>query len=200
MNRISPIDLQKCFEAGLGVTETAHQLGVTKGAVSKRAKALHLHFRDAFGRGGKTKELVLFHAGDIVSREINAVEQLHKINLYANELLDLIMRWMRGDDEALQVLGSQISKKKVRVGGRIEFITECKLKDPRELALRAMAEIREQIKLQFEMLSSLYDMENVAKFQEEVLTAIGEVMPDVRKQIIENLQRRRIIRSAIKRD
>ena len=63
-----------------------------------------------------------------------------------------------------------------------------------------MQEIREQLKLQFEMLKALYDMENVAAFQEEVLTAIGEVKPDVRKQIIENLKERRIFRSAIKRD
>ena len=193
--RISAADLQKCFEAGLGVTETARQLGVTKGAVSKRAKALRTVFRE-----GVSKDVVLFHAGEVVAKEINAVEQLHKINSNANELLDMLMRWMRGDDVALQILESQVSEKKVRVGKEFQFVKDFKVKDPRELALKAMGEIREQIKLQFEMLSGLYDMENVAKFQEEVLTSIGEVAPDVRKQIIENLQKRRIIRSAIKRD
>jgi hypothetical protein len=60
-----------------------------------------------------------------------------------------------------------------------------------------MAEIREQLRLQFEMMKALYDMENVAAFQDEVLTAIGEVAPDVRKQIIENLRKRGAIRKVI---
>ena len=61
------------------------------------------------------------------------------------------------------------------------------------MALKAMHEIREQLKLQFEMLKALYDMDNVAAFQEEVLTTIGEVEPDVRKRIIEKLKERRVI-------
>ena len=189
-NRISKEALQKCLEGGLSVTETARQLGVTKGAISKRAKALRITLK-----GKTSKDVVLFHAGEIVTREINAVDQLHKINSHANELLDLLMRWNRGDNEALQILESQV--RKVRVRGTDKELTEYRFKDPRELAFRAMAEIREQLRLQFEMMKALYDMENVAAFQDEVLTAIGEVAPDVRKQIIENLRKRGAIRKVI---
>ena len=189
-NRISKVALQKCLEGGLSVTETARQLGVTKGAISKRAKALRIILK-----GKTSKDVVLFHAGGIVTREINAVDQLHKINSHANELLDLLMRWNRGDNEALQILESQV--RKVRVRGTDQELTEYRFKDPRELAFRAMAEIREQLRLQFEMMKALYDMENVAAFQDEVLTAIGEVAPDVRKQIIENLRKRGAIRKVI---
>lgn len=189
-NRISKEALQKCLEGGLSVTETARQLGVTKGAISKRAKALRITLK-----GKTSKDVVLFHAGEIVTREINAVDQLHKINSHANELLDLLMRWNRGDSEALQILESQV--RKVRVRGTDQELTEYRFKDPRELAFRAMAEIREQLRLQFEMMKALYDMENVAAFQDEVLTAIGEVAPDVRKQIIENLRKRGAIRKVI---
>ena len=189
-NKISKEALQKCLESGLGVSETARQLGVTKGAISKRAKALRIILK-----GKTSKDVVLFHAGGIVTREINAVDQLHKINSHANELLDLLMRWNRGDNEALQILESQV--RKVRVRGTDQELTEYRFKDPRELAFRAMAEIREQLRLQFEMMKALYDMENVAAFQDEVLTAIGEVAPDVRKQIIENLRKRGAIRKVI---
>ena len=189
-NRISKEALQKCLEGGLSVTETARQLGVTKGAISKRAKALRIILK-----GKTSKDVVLFHAGEIVTREINAVDQLHKINSHANELLDLLMRWNRGDNEALQILESQV--RKVRIRGTDKELTEYRFKDPRELAFRAMAEIREQLRLQFEMMKALYDMENVAAFQDEVLTAIGEVAPDVRKQIIENLRKRGAIRKVI---
>jgi len=189
-NKISKEALQKCLEGGLSVTETARQLGVTKGAISKRAKALRITLK-----GKTSKDVVLFHAGEIVTRELNAVDQLHKINSHANELLDLLMRWNRGDNEALQILESQV--RKVRVRGTDQELTEYRFKDPRELAFRAMAEIREQLRLQFEMMKALYDMENVAAFQDEVLTAIGEVAPDVRKQIIENLRKRGAIRKVI---
>ncbi len=191
--RISTADLQKCLESDLTVTQAALQLGVTKGAISKRAKALRVTLKQ-----GTSKDVVLFHAGEIVTKEINAVEQLQRINANANELLDLLMRWNRGDREALQILESQVRKVKVR--GREEEITEYRFKDPRELALRAMQEIRGQIQLQFEIFQGLYDMQAVAEFQEAVLTTIGEVEPDARKRIIEKLKDRRILRAALKCD
>ena len=147
-----------------------------------------------------SKDVVLFHAGEVVSKEINAVEQLQKINSHANELLDLLMRWNRGDEEALQMLENQVRKVRVGRGKDTHEITEYRMKDPRELALRAMQEIRGQIQLQFEIFQGLYDMQAVAEFQEAVLTTIGEVKPDVRKRIIERLKDRRILRSAIKCD
>jgi len=193
VKRISTTDLQKCLESGLGVREAARQLGVTPGAVSKRAKALRITLKR-----NTTKDVVLFHAGDIVAKEINAVQQLRKINSHANELLDLLMRWNRGDPEALQILESQVRKVKVR--GSEQELTEYRFKDPRELALKAMQEIRGQIQLQFEIFQGLYDMAAVAEFQEAILTTIGEVEPDARKRIIEKLKDRRILRSAIKCD
>ena len=198
--KISIPELQKCFEAGLGVTETARQLGVSKGAISKRAKALRITLRRSTPKENAIKDVVLFHAGDIVTKEIDAIDQLRKINSYANELLDLLMRWNRGDEEALQILESQVINKQVRIGKNIEFIKEYKMKDPRELALKAMQEIRGQIQLQFEIFEGLYNMESVAEFQEAILTTIAEVEPDVKKRIIEKLKDRRILRSAIKCD
>ncbi len=198
IKRISIADIQRCFEAGLGVRETARELKVTPGAISKRAKSLGITLKRSTPKENTIKDVLLYHAGDIVTKEIDAVAQLHKINAHANELLDLLMRWNRGDDEALQILESQVRKVKIR--GTEKEIEEYKFKDPRELALRAMQEIRGQIELQFTIFSKLYDMESVAEFQEAILTTIAEVEPDVRKRIVEKLKDRRILRSAIKRD
>ena len=123
--------------------------------------------------------------------------QLQKINDYANELLDLLTRWNRGDKAALQILESQVASKKVRIGNQEEFVKEFKFKDPRELALRAMQEIRGQLSLQLDIYRALYDMAAAAEFQKEVLTAIGEVAPDVREKIVFNLQKARVIRSTL---
>ena len=181
--------LQLLDKDGKSQSEAARELGVSRQAVNKRLQEI---------RGKTTKVVVAKKIEEIVDHKIDAIEQLTKINEYANEILDLLMRWNRGDDEALQVLESQVATKKVRVGDKEEFVKEFKFKDPRELALKAMAEIRGQLKLQLEIFQCLYDMKAVQKFQEEVLTAIGEASPDVRKRIIHRLNEKRAIRSAIK--
>ena len=71
---------------------------------------------------------------------------------------------------------------------------------PQDVALKAMKEIRGQLKLQLEIFQALYDMTAVAEFQKEVLEAIGDVAPEVRTRIIDNLQKRRIIRSTLELD
>jgi predicted transcriptional regulator len=188
MKKISILELERLVSEGNRVSEIANKLGVSKGAISKRLKALNVAI---------TKNVTLHHAGEIVEKKLDAIEQLQKINDYANELLDLLMRWNRGDEAALQILESQVASKKVRVGDKEEFVKEFKFKDPRELALRAMQEIRGQLSLQLEIYRALYDMAAAAEFQKEVLTAIGEVAPDVRDKIIHNLQKARVIRSTL---
>jgi len=184
--KISNLELEQLIKEGNGVSEIARKLKVSKGAVSKRLKALNVAI---------TRDVTLHHAGEIVEKKLDAIEQLQKINEYANELLDLLMRWNRGDEGALQILESQVRKVKLR--GSEEEITEYKFKDPRELALKAMAEIRGQLTLQLDIFKALYDMAAVAEFQKEVLMAIGEVSSDVRSKIIHNLQKARAIRSTL---
>jgi predicted transcriptional regulator len=183
---ISNVELERLVREGKGVSRIAQVLGVTPGAVSKRLKALNVAI---------TRSVALHHVDEVVAKKINAIEQLQKINTYAHELLDLLMRWNRGDDEALQILETQVRKVKVR--GSEEEVTEYKFKDPRELALKAMQEIRGQLNLQLEVFKTLYDLQAMEEFQREVLTAIGEASPDVRDKIVHNLQKRRAIRSTL---
>lgn len=105
------------------------------------------------------------------------------------------MRWNRGDEAALQILESQV--RKVRVGKTEKFVEKFKFKDPRELAIKAMAEIRGQLNLQLDIFKTLYDMEAVAEFQREVLTSIGEVSPDVRSRIIQRLKEGKALRGSV---
>lgn len=186
--KLSNIELAQLVRDGFGVSEIARKVGLSKGAVSKRLKALNV---------AVNQRVVLHDAGKVVEKKLDAVAQLQKINDNANELLDLLMRWNRGDEEALQILEGQVRKVRIGKGKDAEEITEYRMKDPRELALRAMAEIRAQLALQLEIFRSLYDMTAVAEFQKEVLTAIGEVEPDVRDRIIHNLQKARAIRSTL---
>jgi len=131
----------------------------------------------------------------IAGCEINVVGQLQKINLAANELLDILLRWNQGDDEALQILESQVRKVRTGKGGNTEEITEYRFRDPRELAFKAMQEIRGQLKLQLEIFQALYDMQAVQQFQAEVLEIIGNVSPEARDEIIRHLNEKNALRS-----
>lgn len=165
--------LKALHSKGLTVTAIAKELGVTKGAVSKQLKKLNL---------AVIKSVALESAHKVVRKNLTAIEQLQKINSSANEILDMLMKWIRGDKIALQVLKSH---------------EEFKLKDPRELALKACGEIRGQLGLQADLFDKMYNARYTAEFQEEVLTAIGEVAPDVRKRIIGRLKERGALRSTV---
>jgi len=184
--KIDRVKLNQMLTAGKSQKEISQVFGVTEGAISKAKKELNI---------AVVKNVSLERAHQVVENNLNAVEQLQKINGYANELLDLLMRWNRGDKEALQILESQV--RKVKVKGSEEEITEYRLKDPRELALKAMAEIRGQLSLQLDIFKTLNDLQAVAEFQKEVLTIIGEVDANVRDRIIQRLKEGRAIRQSV---
>ena len=180
MKKISNLELQRLLEQGFHVSEIARKLKVTPGCISKRLKAL---------KAGVAQNINLHRAGELVEKKVNAIEQLQRINDHANELLDRAMQVIRGevspDSEAAEP--SQDTPLPA-------------MEQPQDIALKAMKEIRGQLKLQLEIFQALYDMTAVAEFQKEVLEAIGDVAPEIRTRIIGNLQKRRIIRSTLELD
>jgi hypothetical protein len=127
--------------------------GVTEGAISRAVKTLNI---------GVVKNVTLESAHKVVEKNLNTLDQLQKINTYANELLDLLMLWNKEDEVAIQILESQV--RKVKIGKGEDFVKEFKFKDPRELALKAMAKIRGQRELQLDIFKTLYDVEPAAEF------------------------------------
>jgi len=189
--KFTDTELRELVKKGLSCAAIAKHLGVTRSAVSMRLARL---------RVAVSKDVTIRSAREIVDREINALDQLQKINRDANEILDLLMRLSRGDEEARQILGAKARKERsgkgenaVEPGESIEY----KSRDPRELALKAMQEIRGQLKLQLEIFQALFDMQAVRQFQTEVLEAIESVSPETRDEIIRRLTERNALRSAL---
>jgi len=185
-SRIDDKQLLQLLRNGNSIIGIARKMGVNRSSISRRLKTLKIAIN---------RNVTIRAAHKIVDREIDALDQLRKINRDANEILNVLMRWNRGDEEAIQVLESQVRKIKVR--GREEEITQFKSKDPRELALMAMQEIREQLRLQVEIFQALFDMKAVQEFQTEVLEIIGSVSPEARNEIIRRLTERNVLRSAV---
>lgn len=151
-SKIDKVKLSQMLRSGKAQREIAQVFGVTESAISKAKKELNLNV---------VKNVALENAHRVVDKNLNAIDQLYKINEAANKLLD-------------------------------------ELEAKPDLKLRAMAEIRNQLRLQLDIFQSLYDMKAVQEFQEEVLTAIGEASSNVRDKIIRSLNEKRAIRSAIK--
>ena len=81
MKKISILELEQCLREGNTVSETARKLGVSKGAVSKRLKALNV---------AVARETSLRHAPEVVEQRIDAMAQLEKINRVIEGELDQI--------------------------------------------------------------------------------------------------------------
>ena len=186
--KIDRIKLDQMIRDGKPQHEIAKFFGVSEGAISKAKNEL---------RVAVVKNVALESAHKVVGKHLDTLSQLQTINSHANEILDVLMRWNRGDDGALQILESQVRKVKVGKGKDTQKVTEYRFKDPRELALLAMKEIRGQLNLQLDIFKTLYDVEAVAEFQREVLEAIKEVSPDVRTRIIERLKTRKALRGSV---
>ena len=179
--KINDRKMLRMIDQGKTQVEVAKFFGVSKQAISKRLKNL----------GIKTTRVIINKKIEkIVDRKIDTMDQLIRINNHANEILEVVMKWGRGDDEALQVLEGQIGNKKNNA-------QMFRLKDPREVALKACAEIRNQLKLQFEIIQTLYSLQAVDEFQKVVLEVIGEVDEGVRNEIIYRINSKRAVKSAL---
>ena len=166
------------LDAGKSAKEGADELGGNKSTVSGHIKR----------RRRKTTELVVAsEATPVIERKLNAMDQLHRINEDANRLLNTAMggvRQLEGVDlDSLDVQETIDAMRAIAQG--------------RDVALRAMAEIRGQLKLQLELFQAMYDVRAAEEFQQEVLAAIREVDEDVRNRILDRLRQRRAVRQLV---
>lgn len=146
--KIDVVKLNQMLRSGKSVKDCASFFKVSPSAISQAKKNLNVSV---------VRNVALENAHRVVDKNLNAVDQLHRINQEANRLLD-------------------------------------ELEEKPELKLKCMSEIRSQLKLQLDIFQCLYDLKAVQDFQEEVVSAIGEVAPDVRNSIISKLNEKRIVR------
>jgi predicted transcriptional regulator len=151
--KIDRVKLNQMLRSGKSQNEIAKFFGVTPGAISKTKKELNISV---------VKNVALEHAHKVVEKNLDAIDQLRRINETANELLD---RAVAAQDHAT--------------------------------AIKCMSEIRQQLGLQLEILSTLNDIKAVQEFQASVLEAIGEASLEVRNAVIDKLHARNALRRAI---
>lgn len=191
MGKPRKVDIAKLRELhakGMRPIDIAKHFGVDKSTISGHFKRLGL---------AAVRNVVIEQAPKVVAKSLDAIEQLQKINEYANELLDLLMRWNRGEPAALQALESQVKRIKVGESEELEII-EVKIKDPRELAVKVMAEIRGQLGLQLEILKTLHDIKVVAEFREALIELLRRTDPKLRDEFLKLLDERQALQRSLR--
>ena len=173
--KIDPIKLRELLKSGKSAKEAAEYFEVSQAAVSLARRRIDTNVLRLSN---------LEAAGRILSNELDAAEQMKKISEVNNKVLNLLLRWFEGDDEARKILEGQRSLK------RSTF------KDPTELLLKVSNQLQGQVELQFKILQGLYDAQQIATFQEEVLSAIQEESPDAKRRIIQRLKEKNALRSS----
>jgi predicted transcriptional regulator len=188
--KIDRVKLNHLLREGKSQKDIAQIMGVSEAAISKAKKEFNVNV---------VRSVALENAHRVVDKNLNAVEQLQKINQTTNQLLDeltgedqLINRMVKAVERFLMYEGDPVKQR--------EHIKQIILQanQDKNTALKACAEIRNQLKLQLEIFQMLYDMKAVQEFQEEVLGTLAEISPEVRDAIVSKLNQKRAIRSAIK--
>ncbi len=190
-SKIDYQELNRLLREGESQNNIAKVFNVTPGRISQAKREM---------RNRICKVTTLEKAGDVVNDHLDTMAQLRKINTNANTLLDLLMAWQAGDQEAIRVLENQVKRVKFGKGDEAIDITEIKMKDPRELALKCMAEIRNQLRLQMELWQAYLEWNDRKQFQEEVLQILDEFEPGTRERAVERLKRRALLRGAVNID
>lgn len=67
-----------------------------------------------------------------------------------------------------------------------------------QMAVKLMAEIRNQLRLQLDIFETLYSLQAAAEFQDAVLETLNEVEPELRNKVISKLNKKSALRSALR--
>jgi predicted transcriptional regulator len=111
-------------------------------------------------------------APEIVDDKLDAIEQLKKISRSINKELDYIEQ-------------------------RIKNASARERKDLEERKLKHAQEIRKQVNLMIYIASTMYNLEEVAKFQAIVLEEIGNADEETKARIIKRLKAERSLRRSL---
>jgi transposase-like protein len=165
--KFSDLELGERIREGKSVKEVAEEFGVTPRAVYKRAKQLKLNIG---------KEIVMNQAAVIVKQEINAAEQLLKINETSNQLLDLLIEVVQADGEEQK---EKLKKLEPLLGEKASIL---------EALVKIKGEIRQQLRLVMDIWKVKFDTEQIADFQRSVVEEIGAESPALQERILKRLK------------
>ena len=189
IGRPKAVDKKKLFNMlrqGKTQKECADFFGVTPSAISQHRKTMNLAI---------AANTNLETGASLVSEGLDALGQLRRINGETNLLIDLLSGWIKGDPISIKRIERQ--HRLLRIGHK-KSVNAVTAKDPRELMLKAVAEVKSQLRLSLDILESLHNIEAVEHFQRTVISIIQKCQPEVANEIIKELQQYRALRGSMR--
>jgi len=118
------------------------------------------------------QDMVMASAARMVDKKIDALAQLHDINARLQEEVAFMRDHMRS------------LKPQERKDWEREYVA-------------AMSEVRKQLNLVLEIGRTLYNIEEVERFQNVVMEVLNEADPELRAEVVRRLRSRRSLRRAV---
>ena len=195
---INIFEMGELIRAGKKTSQIAQHFGVTDRAVQKKAKELGLNI---------TKNAALHQAKRILSQDLDAREQLLKINDSANRILDLLEEQLAQDQEAgVARLVYRLEALKTKLNGEGEEVEEI-IADLKLLVIarpatieqlfKAQAEIRQQIGLVVKVAAELLEARRVQEVHQIMMEEIGVESPECQGRIVRRLQSSNLLLTAV---
>ncbi len=198
--KFTDFELGRALDEGLSRKEICERFGISKGALSKREKQLKL---------GLARNATMHESGRILRQQIDAHEQLLKINEAGNRWLDNLERLLESkQQEQLKEIGAQLSELRTELSEEIvETVLEPVLARLAKLViydlealdrlLKFLAELRQQTKFIVDSVMKIKEAEESAKTLEIIIEAFGRADPDSQQRILSELKGLGIMRQAM---
>jgi hypothetical protein len=177
-NKINPKEFHRLARSGKNLTEIARHFGVSVSACSQHAAKM---------KTAANKAVVLRHADRLLKQDLDL---LAKCSTQERRLLasaDYNYKIMQADPTTLA------TAKKVR-----EELTRTQFTDPGALYLQSIRELSNLLKIKKDLLTSLFDVQQVAGFQREILEILSDAHPDVRRAVIKKLKENKALAASLK--
>lgn len=193
--KIDKIKLIQMRRDGKSVRECAETFGVTPAAI-----------RRMLIRIDKQLSIVPKSDDSLGDHNIDSMRQLNHINTsIINQLEKCNLLLLREDlkvkevDELALIIESNPDDKESRT--RFERLCDSNMKSTLAIQnniISISGEVRKQIELQLKIAESLYNIQMMAEFQNEVVSIIKEVEPSIAAKLITKLKERRTLRGLVK--
>lgn len=187
--KIDKVRLGKLLREGKSQRKCAAIFGVTESAVSRARKDLGI---------AVAKVTCLEEGARVAQESLDVASQLFRINERALSLLDevsgeenIVKRLVEGLEEAFHC-GEDLGKRREVIRKAVQRVSK-----DRFFALKAMQEIRGQLRFQIEILQSLYNIREIATFQKKVIELLDEVNPEMRVAFLKKLRDVNALRRAV---
>ena len=195
-NPIPAEELLRMYRDGMNTHQISKKLGVTWQSVNDRKKRIE----------AKLARVPDTIKNEISRENIDTVQQLRKMNDSILTEMDRCRRLIDREDAFIRE--KETLEKKVKrnptdteLVKKLQGMGYTNLNDILNIQKNIIAisgEVRKQIELQVKIYETIYNIQLVAEFQEEILDILKQVDPDIRKDVVRKLKERRSMRGLVR--